>query len=230
MSQAAPAGPGLLGLVREGMAVQDDTGRRLGRVTRVRMGESEARSTEGSVANHAHGGAAVVSMQQAEGVPDSLDNTPLDLRRVGFIELDQPPSVGVAGRYVRGDQVIDVTQEGVRIRADASAGRTGSPAEPTGLSSPPVVLRTTLGTPEVETSIPQVSPPDSPRNGPRPIVLAAATGAVVVVAVASLAGVLYWRRRERERRAGSRLRRATEAVLRDLSRASAEGSSRGWVK
>ena len=105
--------------VREGMAVIDESGVRLGTVERVRMGEPDAVTTGGAQEDDsvgvavapanspggstAFGGAMPVmgaGGEEAE-VPDPLRTR---LRRVGFIEVDGSDLHG-ADRYIPGDRV-----------------------------------------------------------------------------------------------------------------------------
>ncbi len=216
MSQASPFQPTQLELVREGMAVQDETGRRLGRVARVGMGDPQAITTQGSVGPGDGAGVIAAPLASTGGstglgggapflgesgdVPDVPEQLANQLRRVGFVELEDSDLEGAA-RYIPGDRVLDVTDDTVRVQQV-------SPAAPQPASSPvEPVLRTTLGTPREE--------PASSRPRPRPELLATAAGAPILVSAAWL----YWRRRRQERRLSRRVQRATLDFVADLSEA-----------
>jgi hypothetical protein len=52
-------------------------------------------------------------MLNDDDIPDELQ---MELLRAGFVELDAPGLKGPA-RYIDGDQVIEVTQDVVRVKA-----------------------------------------------------------------------------------------------------------------
>jgi hypothetical protein len=119
--------------VAEGMTVVDAQNRPLGKVARVWPGypfavtvEEEEKTAGGPI------GLVVVPLENPGGstsvgvgtpfvvrrmlndqdIPDELQ---LELLRAGFIELDAPGLRGAA-RYIHGDQVVEVTQDVVRVK------------------------------------------------------------------------------------------------------------------
>ena len=208
--------------VREGMTVVDESGRRLGTVARLRLGDPQAVTTRGEAP--AVGDAGVIAAPAtgtggALGVgvaapllgdhpfgPDVPDQLTRDLLRAGFVEVDGPDLRGPA-RYVPGDRISEVTAETVRLGPDPAATTAPPPPEPRGSTIGEPVLRTYLG------------PPREP--GPSlsmPVFL----GSAVLVSGAAV-GWFVWRRRraqrtplQRARRAGQHLAHAA-ANRRDLA-------------
>ena len=117
-----PTGPRVLERVREGMAVYDVVGDRLGTVERVYLGEAgEAEARSGT-------GPATLSPPAAGGRPGPLDEVarlfspdtlPGTLRARllyhGFVRVDAAGLFG-ADRYVTPDQIAGVTANEVRLR------------------------------------------------------------------------------------------------------------------
>jgi hypothetical protein len=117
--------------VREGMAVVDEHGRRLGRVASVFMGYPDAvapttqddrgpvglviaplENTGGTTSIGAVVPYVVRRIQNDSEIPDELR---LNLLRAGFIELDAPGLRGPA-RYIHGDEIREVADDVVRVK------------------------------------------------------------------------------------------------------------------
>ena len=194
--------------VREGMTVMDESGRRLGTVAGVRMGDPQAVTTRGEQSPSSDPGVVVAPTAETGGptgvqfvapvlsagsgglnLPDPLRS---HLLRTGFVEVDGPDLEGPA-RYVPGDQVADVTDNTVHLGPSPAsmgtvthAGPSGSP----GLEQP--VLRTEIGAPREP-------------SGPVPMPLLLGAAAVAVLGGLAAAGWLVWRRRQAQRRPLNRL-------------------------
>jgi hypothetical protein len=195
--------------VREGMTVIDESGRRLGTVARVRMGDPQAVTTQSEQPPSGDPGVVVAPTAEAGGptglgfvgpvlgagpggldVPDSLRH---HLLRTGFVEVDGPDLEGPA-RYVPGDRVADVSDGTVHLRAAAGSTTTPTQAGTSGSAVVEPVLRTDLGAPR-----------QSSRPVPQPVLLGAAAAAVL----GGVAGTawLVWRRRQARRQPLNRLLR-----------------------
>jgi len=121
----------LLERVREGMAVVDARGTRLGTVVRMRLGYPQAVSADadqddvrplgvvvGPVTGGTTGfGVATPLQPLLTGVdaPEMPDEVRLELLRAGYLEIDGPGVRGLA-RYIHGDQIADVSGKTVRLR------------------------------------------------------------------------------------------------------------------
>lgn len=220
--------------VREGMTVMDESGRRLGTVARVRMGEPQAVTTQGEQSPSSDPGVVVAPTAETGG-PTGLQfvapvlsagsgglNLPDPLRshllRTGFVEVDGPDLEGPA-RYVPGDRVADVTDSTVHLAPAPASMDTAAHAGPSGspvLEQP--VLRTEIGAPREP-------------SGPVPMPLLLGAAAVAVLGGLAAAAWLVWRRRQAQRRPLNRLhhlRRTLADTLANRGRASA-GSVAGGL-
>jgi hypothetical protein len=118
--------------VSEGMTVVDEEGNRLGRVGRIFLGYPDAVEPSIDVLTPDALGLIVAPLENPGGTtsvgaavpyvvrhlqndPDLPDELRQELLRAGYIELDTPGRRGAA-RYIHGDQVIDVTDDVVRVR------------------------------------------------------------------------------------------------------------------
>lgn len=119
--------------VREGMAVVDSQGRRIGTVVRVRLGYPEAVTVEaeGEDLKERTGGVVVAAVPNADNIQpvaaavpvtgEGLDDPDLPqevreaLLRAGFIEIEGSGLKGLA-RYVPGDRIAEVSGDSVRLR------------------------------------------------------------------------------------------------------------------
>src|SRR5919202_3618514 len=117
--------------VREGMTVLDESGRRLGTVARVRMGDPQAVTTRGEQPPSGDPGVVVAPTAEAggptglgfvgpvlgggSGGPDLPDPLRRHLLRTGFVEVDGP-DLEAPARYVPGDRVADVSDGTVHLR------------------------------------------------------------------------------------------------------------------
>ena len=221
MSQNSTLPTTALERVREGMTVVDESGRRLGTVARVRMGDPQAVTTQGEQSPASDPGVVVAPTAEAGGptglgfvapvlsaggggldLPDPLRS---HLLRTGFVEVDGPDLEGPA-RYVPGDRVADVTDSTVHLRPAPTSRATPAQAGPSG--SPAVeqpVLRTEIGGPRE---------PSGPV--PMPLLLGAA-GFAALGGVAG-AGWLVWRRRQARRQPMNRLRHFGRTLADRLAR------------
>ena len=228
MSQHSSFPTPALERVREGMTVLDESGRRLGTVARVRMGDPQAVTTRGEQPPSGDPGVVVAPTAEAGGptglgfvgpvlgagpggldVPDPLRR---HLLRTGFVEVDGPELKGPA-RYVPGDRVAEVTDSTVHLRAAATSTATPTQAGsvtpgqagPSGSAAVAPVLRTELGAPRQP-------------NGavPRPVLFGTAAGALL----GGLAGAawLVWRRRQARRQPLDRLLRLGRTLADTLAR------------
>jgi hypothetical protein len=194
--------------VRKGMTVMDESGRRLGTVARVRMGDPQAVTTQGERSPSSDPGVVVAPTAETGGptgfrfVPPVLSagsgglNLPdplcSHLLRTGFVEVDGPDLEGPA-RYVPGDQVADVTDNTVHIAPSPASMGTVAHAGPSGsLGLEQPVLRTEIGAPREP-------------SGPVPMPLLLGAAAVAVLGGLAAAGWLVWRRRQAQRRPLNRL-------------------------
>ena len=211
--------------VREGMTVIDESGRRLGTVARVRMGDPQAVTTQSEQPPSGDPGVVVAPTAEAGGptglgfvgpvlgagpggldMPDSLRH---HLLRTGFIEVDGPDMEGPA-RYVPGDRVADVSDGTVHLRAAATATATpatATPAQsgPSGSAAVEPVLRTEIGAPREP-------------GGPVPMPLLLGAAAVAVLGGVAGAGWLVWRRRQARRQPLNRLRHSGRTLADTLAR------------
>jgi hypothetical protein len=195
--------------VREGMMVADETGRRLGTVARVRMGDTGAVTAPDQTPGVERVGVAVApvtspggstSMGEAVPVPAEGQDVPdlpaplrTELRRVGFVEVDGPGLDGPA-RYVPGDRVAEVSGDTVRLRAAPT--RTAEPL----------------------TDVTRPAQP-SARAPERSRVWLLVGGGSAAVGLGALIGVWLYRRRQQQQRPLARVRRA----LADLADSLPEG-------
>jgi hypothetical protein len=181
--------------IREGMTVSDASGRPLGTVTRVKMGDPEAVTTEGnepppSLLGSAWGG-------DADGLGDDVPAVlRRHLRRAGFVEVDGPTLHGVE-RLIPGDRIADVSGDIVRLHpvTGVASERHDSPAEPV-----MVEARETSSAPSETYRVYPVPPPEPGENNTQsglsrsrlPLLLGAA------LALAGAAAVWAYLRRRRE--------------------------------
>jgi len=209
MKQTPIFPPSPLERAREGMTVVDETGRQLGTVARIQLGDPQAVTTSdedtyprepaviaapaGATGGTTAFGAAMPLV--GNGVEDL--NLPDQLRRelvrTGFVELDGPELAG-AERYVSGDRILDVSGDTLRVRKSIPPASSGSRLERIRSAAVEPVLRA-----------PHARPPAMPR----PLLLVAAC----VAALAAVGGIgLIYRRRQAERQPVARVRRAARAV------------------
>jgi hypothetical protein len=216
--------------VREGMAVVDESGVRMGKVKHVRMGEPQAVTAAGGTqvgegvsvavapANSPGGTTAFgggVPFVGAAEEPDLPDPLRTRFRRVGFIELENSELRG-ADRYIPGDRVREVTDQTVRVGSSAVSPTIGStesnasvqPSSPTSTGSGEAMLRTRLGTPQYVRSA----------SGPRLLRdwRSAASGGAVA-GVAAIASALLYRRQQQRSGPYARLRRSLNSLTDDLA-------------
>ena len=214
--------------VREGMAVLDESGMRLGTVKRVQMGEPGAVTTAGESGGAGTGGVAVAPADSSgtstalggaipfvpapSDEPDVPDPLRTRLRRVGFIEIDGSDLDG-ANRYVPGDRVADVAADTVRLGPSVirSVGGSTEPTasaqstRPTSAAGEPL-LRSGLGTPRYVKS-------HSSRERP---FLGLALGSASAVALGAASGAWLYRRRQQQARPDARLRRSLKSLAGNL--------------
>jgi hypothetical protein len=219
MNQSPIYSPSSLERVREGMTVLDHSGRRLGTVARVRMGDPQAVTTRGEEPPVSDVGVVVAPAEQTGGslgigavapvlggttfgadVPDQLAE---ELLRTGFVEVDAPELEGPA-RFVPGERIAEVSGDTVRLGPDVSPTTAPVPPGMRGSSAVEPVLRTYLGAPRE---------PSGP--APTPLVL----GVAAMTAIGSMAalGWLVWRRRRAERQPLYRMRRGGQQVASALA-------------
>ena len=204
----------LLERVREGMTVIDDSGRQLGTVAHIRMGDPQAVTTEGEdtlssdaavVAapaaspggTSAFGAAVPFAVQGLAGLdlPDQLQR---ELLRTGFVEVDGHELEGTE-RFVAGDRITDVSADTVRVRRVIPSTSTASRFARLRSAAVKPVVRTYLGASH------------EPR-GPLPMPLLIGLGAAVALVSAAGGVWLVYRRRQAEREPIHRLRRSAAAV------------------
>ena len=112
--------------VREGMAVIDERGRRLGAVVQMRMGYPQAVTAPADptdvsparavVAPVGTGGTTAFGTATPVGLaPDLPDELRQELLRAGYIEVVGPSVRGLA-RYIHGDRIAEVTGDAVYLR------------------------------------------------------------------------------------------------------------------
>jgi hypothetical protein len=207
--------------VREGMTVMDESGRRLGTVARVRLGDPQAVTTQGEPSPSGETGVVVAPTAEAGGPtglglvgpvlsagpggPDVPDPLRRHLLRTGFVEVDGPDLEGPA-RYVPGDRVADVTDSTVHLRAAAGSTATPAQAGPSGSAAvEQPVLRTEIGAPREP-------------SGPVPMPLLLGAAAVAVLGGVAGAGWLVWRRRQAQRQPLNRLRHSGRTLANTMAR------------
>ncbi len=121
--------PELVERVRQGMEVVDASGKWLGTVKDVKMGDPQAATTQGQdgMAGEARG---VVGLYDLPGMeregPDVPDPLRAQLVRLGYIEVAGPEIDGDE-RYVRADRVAEVFGTTVRLR-DLDSDTPASPS------------------------------------------------------------------------------------------------------
>ena len=204
----------LLERVHKGMTVIDESGRQLGTVAHVRMGDPQAVMSGGEQATRtsdarvvaapaaspggttAFGAAVPVATQGLEGVdlPDQLQR---ELLRTGFIEVDGHELKGT-DRFLAGDRITDVSEDRVSVRR-AIPQSTGSQLERPRSARVVPVLRTHL-----------VAPDEA--RGPFGMPLVIGVGACAALAGVAAAVWLAYRRRQAERHPLYRLQRSTAAL------------------
>lgn len=97
-----------IALVREGMLVVDQAGRRLGEVAYVQMGDPEAITTQGNEERDTGFlGDLARAVAGDEREPDVPEPLRAQLVRYGYIKIDGPGLADV-DRYVRSDQIAAV--------------------------------------------------------------------------------------------------------------------------
>jgi hypothetical protein len=214
MNQSPIYSPSSLERVRDGMIVMDHSGRRLGTVARVRMGDPQAVTTRGEEPPVSDVGVVVAPAEETGGslgigaavpvlgrslfgaaVPDQLAQ---ELLRIGFVEVDGPELKGPA-RFVPGDRIIEVSGETVRCRPGAPAAAAAEPGAPPGSARVEPVLHTDLGTPH------------APRH---PLQLPLAVEAAAIAGVGSLAVLAWlgWRRRRAQQQLLYRVRHSARQL------------------
>ena len=225
MSQNSTLPTTALERVREGMPVLDESGRRLGTVARVRMGDPQAVTTRGEQSPASDPGVLVAPTAATGGTPGGGFGAPVrsggsggldvpdplrsHLLRTGFIEVDGPDLHGPA-RYVPGDRVADVSDGTVHLRAAATATATPATATPAqsgpgGSAAVEPVLRTEIGAPREP-------------SGPVPMPLLLGVAAVAVLGGVAGAGWLVWRRRQAQRQPLNRLRHSGRTLADTMAR------------
>ena len=237
MSQNSTFPTTALERVREGMTVMDESGRRLGTVALVRMGDPQAVTTQGEQSASNDPGVVVAPTAEAggptglgfvapvltagSGGPDVPDPLRRHLLRAGFVEVDGPDLKGPA-RYVPGDRVADVSDGTVHLRAAPTA--TATPAQagaatlgqagPSGSAAVEPVLRTDLGAPRQPS-----------RFMPLPLPPALLLGAAAVAILGGLLGAawLVWRRRQAQRQPVNRLVRLGHTLTDTLAKTGRAG-------
>ena len=114
LPRAPVGGPPVMAQVREGMAVVDAAGERVGTVEYVQMGESEAATPQGNVERSGSllQGAGIVGLSN-EAAPDVPAPIRAQLLREGFLKVNAPWLA--ADRYVRSDLIGSVDQDTVRL-------------------------------------------------------------------------------------------------------------------
>jgi hypothetical protein len=204
--------------VREGMTVFDSSGRQLGTVDRVRMGEPGAVTTSGE--NPDAGGAEVVVAPIAsvggtspEGVLPILDQDedeaevpePLwtELSRVGFIKVDGPNLKG-ASRFIPGDRIAEVSGDTVRLRPAPEA--TVGASIPAATPAPPAAPR---ATPWPATG--QVGDATYKEDSRQWLLIGGGAGAA---AAGVVAGVILYRRRQAKAQRAARLKASFDYLAR----------------
>jgi len=109
--------------IREGMAVVDRAGKRLGRVEYIKLGDPGAVSAEGSELNDplTRGVANLTEVLPFahEREPDVHNPLRSQLLRTGFIKVHGPGLIH-HNRYVGADQVMDVAGDTVTVGESAS--------------------------------------------------------------------------------------------------------------
>lgn len=106
--------------VIEGMTVVDAAGEKLGTVAYVKLGDSQAVTTQGNEPGELGVLGAVPSPASGEREPDVPEPLRSQLLRAGFIKVDGPGLLD-PDRYVRGDRVGDVSGDTVRLRPPTSS-------------------------------------------------------------------------------------------------------------
>ena len=104
-------------LVREGMAVVDAAGEKIGEVERIKMGDPQAVTAAGE--EHGAGGLVgrvAQTVFPGEAEPDVPEPLRAQLVRYGFIKVDGP-GLTDADRYVRADLIEGVSGDRVRLKA-----------------------------------------------------------------------------------------------------------------
>ena len=101
--------------VREGMAVVDSAGERVGTVELVRMGDPGAETARVDADRVAAGLVGQVLDAFAVAEPDVPESLRSRLARAGYLKVDGPGLTG-ADRYVRADQIAGVAGDTVRLR------------------------------------------------------------------------------------------------------------------
>ncbi len=104
---------GLISMVHECMTVRDAEGHELGTVERVKMGDPQATTTEGSVAPQA-GGIVADVFTAMFGDIDVPEPKRSQLLRYGFIRVDGS-GLTDTDRFVRGDKVKQVQGDTVTL-------------------------------------------------------------------------------------------------------------------
>lgn len=124
----------LIEQVFEGMKVVDNAGENLGKVDYVQMGDPNAATTQGQMNTGSGVGSAAVApgiMADTGSAGGGVAPIPLDLNRgpdvpepersnlirMGYFKVNGPGIkwLGGANYYVRADQILDVTDDTVRV-------------------------------------------------------------------------------------------------------------------
>ena len=99
-------------LVRAGMRAVDATGRDVGEVAYVQMGDPEAATTQGTDTAATSVVEAFVAIGEDE--PDVVEPLRSQLLRHGFVKIDGP-GLADSDRYVRADQIVGVDGDVVTV-------------------------------------------------------------------------------------------------------------------
>ena len=229
MSQNSTFPTTALERVREGMTVMDESGRRLGTVALVRMGDPQAVTTQGEQSPSNDPGVVVAPTAEAggptglgfvapvltagSGGPDVPDPLRRHLLRAGFVEVDGPDLEGSA-RYVSDGTVhLRAAPTATATPAQAGAATLGQ-AGPSGSAAVEPVLRTDLGAPRQPS-----------RSMPLPLPPALLLGAAAVAVLGGLLGAawLVWRRRQAQRQPVNRLVRLGHTLTDTLAKTGRAG-------
>ncbi len=99
--------------VYEGMTVVDSEGKKVGKVTMVRIGDPEALTNQGQYRDE-RPFIEFVALEQEPDVPDALRP---GLIRLGYIKVERsrPLGIGEKDHYVRSDRIADVSGDRVTL-------------------------------------------------------------------------------------------------------------------
>ena len=106
----------ILELVREGMAVVDNTGAHVGSVRDLKLGDPEAASAEGHVRSHSGGLAGLLRLPQMDALSTVPDEERAHLLRTGYIDIRRDGLLHHGSLLVAADEIDRVEHDIIVLR------------------------------------------------------------------------------------------------------------------